>query len=307
MNKQRFTDASTLRKVRNIKVPLSSKKKNKNKNTKEEEQAKAKDDVDIAKRTTANIQQLLHEALDPTTDIDPEISIRGIEHFVYPTLQQEMIRQKKHAKAELLTFQRRKKPDPQGWRLARLSEANTQWAREVGIEKGMRYCMNQEMIYGEEECGISRDELERSKDELDNLRKTQITSSASCCASPSSVASSSVASSVVGVGSPGSVASGGASPGSPRRRKSLNQYDERRASRLADSLVGSRLDGLSGDVRLLMENVTLAYNQSHDDDEGEEGKSGDVDNGSSTSVSSALGGGEEEGGQQSAGVDTRED
>eukprot|EP00985_Skeletonema_marinoi_P011163 scaffold5293_cov97-Skeletonema_marinoi.AAC.1 len=42
----------------------------------------------------------------------------------------------------------------------------------------MRYCMNQEAIYGAGECGISKDELERSKDELDNLR--MLKSSASC-------------------------------------------------------------------------------------------------------------------------------
>lgn len=167
MNKQRFTDASKLRKERNIKVPPKDKNK--------DQQQTAKDDVDIAKRTP-DIDQLLQEAFDPSRDINDEISIRGIEHFVYPTLQQEMIRRKKHAKRELLNFQHSKRPDPR--RLARLSEQNTQWAREVAIEKGMRYCMNQEQIYGKEECGISRDELERSKDELDHLH--MLKESASC-------------------------------------------------------------------------------------------------------------------------------
>ena len=167
MNKQRFTDASKLRKQRNIKVPSKQDK----------EKAKACDDVDIAKRTS-DIQKLLEEAFDPERDIDEDISIRGIEHFVYPALQQEMIRRKKHAKREIVNFRKEKRPDPRGWRLARLSEVNTQWAREVAIEKGMRYCMNQEAIYGAGECGISKDELERSKDELDNLR--MLKSSASC-------------------------------------------------------------------------------------------------------------------------------
>mmetsp|Transcript_20362 Transcript_20362/g.31871 ORF Transcript_20362/g.31871 Transcript_20362/m.31871 type:complete len:358 (-) Transcript_20362:52-1125(-) len=168
MNKQRFTDASKLRKERNIKVPPKDKNKDK----------QAMDDVDIAKRHP-DIDQLLQEAFDPNRDIDEEVSIRGIEHFVYPTLQQEMIRRKKHAKRELINFQHSKRPDPRGWRLARQSEMNTQWAREVAIEKGMRYCMNQEAIYGAAGCGISRDELERSKDELDNLH--MLKSSASCC------------------------------------------------------------------------------------------------------------------------------
>jgi len=171
MNKQRFTDASQLRKERNIKVPPKGGDKSKQK------EQQAIDDVDIAKRHP-DIDQLLSEAFDPSRDINDEISIRGIEHFVYPTLQQEMIRRKKHAKRELLNFQLSKRPDPRGWRLARLSEQNTQWAREVAIEKGMRYCMNQERIYGAGECGISRDELERSRDELDNLH--MLKESASC-------------------------------------------------------------------------------------------------------------------------------
>jgi len=171
MNKQRFTDASKLRKQRNIKVPAKDDMENNN------SKAKACDDVDIAKRAS-DIDALLNEAFDAERDIDEEVSIRGIEHFVYPELQQEMIRRKKHAKREVLNFKKSKRPDPQGWRLARLSEANTQWARDVAIEKGMRYCMNQEAIYGTGNCGISKDELERSKDELDHLH--MLKSSASC-------------------------------------------------------------------------------------------------------------------------------
>ncbi|KAL7492257.1 hypothetical protein ACHAWT_002082 [Skeletonema menzelii] len=194
MNKQRFTDASQLRKERNIKVPpkkgdnsktntTSSTTTNSSSSSKptaatnNKTKTKACDDTDIISKQ-ADITQLLSEAFDPKRDLSEHISIRGIEHFVYPTLQQEMIQRKKHAKREVLQFQTSKRPDPQGWRLARLSEANTQWAREVAIEKGMRYCMNQEAIYGEEECGISKDELERSRDELDNLK--MIKSSASC-------------------------------------------------------------------------------------------------------------------------------
>lgn len=166
MNKQRFTDASKLRKQRNVKVPTK------------EEKEKALDDADIAKRAD-DIDKFLTEAFDPDLDIDEEVSIRGIEHFVYPQLQQEMIRRKKQAKREVINHQKsgKKRLDPTGYKLQKISEQYTQWAREVAIEKGMKYCMNQETIFGTEECGISKDELDRSKDELDQLH--QLKSSAS--------------------------------------------------------------------------------------------------------------------------------
>lgn len=218
MNKQRFTDASKLRKQRNIKVPSSKDKKGGDKENK-----KACDDVDISKRAS-DITTLLNEAFDAERDVDEQVSIRGIEHFVYPELQQEMIRRKKHAKREVLNFKKAKRPDPQGWRLAKLSEANTQWARDVAIEKGMRYCMNQEAIYGTDTCGISRDELERSKDELDNLH--MLKSSASC----------------VGVES-----------------SSNSVVLDRRNSRLTSSLAGSKEE--VSDITTLMSNVKMAYSE----------------------------------------------
>jgi len=133
MNKQRFTDASKLRKQRNIKLPSKKDK---------EKAKKACDDVDIAKRAT-DITQLLQEAFDPERDTDEQVSICGIEHFVYPALQKEMIQRKKQAQREVINFN---KPNPQGWRLARLSEANTKWARDVAVEKGKRYCVNHETM-----------------------------------------------------------------------------------------------------------------------------------------------------------------
>jgi hypothetical protein len=164
MNKQRFTDASELRNQRNVADP------------KDDDKHHALDDAYIAKRT-ADIDKLLSEAFNAETDVDEQVSIRGIEHFVYPQLQQEMIRRKKQAKREVINFKKSKRPDPQGWKLARLSEQYTQWAREVALEKGMKYCMNQEAIYGSQNCGISKDELERSKDELDNLHMLKTSAS----------------------------------------------------------------------------------------------------------------------------------
>lgn len=40
------------------------------------------------------------------------MSIPVIEHFVYPDLQQEMIRRKKEVQREVLEFVRSKQPDP---------------------------------------------------------------------------------------------------------------------------------------------------------------------------------------------------
>ncbi|KAK1737468.1 hypothetical protein QTG54_011754 [Skeletonema marinoi] len=162
MNKERFKEASKLRKQRNIKLPSRQEREDAAK-------GKACDDADIAKRTS-DLKKVIEEAFDPERDIDEELSIRGIEHFVYPALQQEMIRRKKQVQMEVLNCQKAK-------RLALLSESVTQWAREVAVEKGMRYCINQEAMYGTEECGISKAELARSKDELDELHMLKTSAS----------------------------------------------------------------------------------------------------------------------------------
>lgn len=121
MNKDRFKDAKKLRKERNI---------------------TSSTDIDITKRAS-EIERLMMEAFDAKLDKDDQVSICGIEHFVYPSLQQEMIRRKKHAKQEVFRFQKERRPDPHGLRLARLSEEYTQWARDVAAFKGRRYCMHQ--------------------------------------------------------------------------------------------------------------------------------------------------------------------
>ena len=162
MNKERFKEASKLRRQRNIKLPSRQEREDAAK-------GKACDDADIAKRTS-DLKKVIEEAFDPERDIDEESSIRGIEHFVYPALQQEMIRRKKQVQMEVLNCQKAK-------RLALLSESVTQWAREVAVEKGMRYCINQEAMYGTEECGISKAELARSKDELDELHMLKASAS----------------------------------------------------------------------------------------------------------------------------------
>jgi len=91
---------------------------------------------DLVKPSGTGIKDLLQQAF---THMDEDTSIRGIEHFVYPQLQQEMVRRKQLVQAEVLTYARSKEPDPQGWRLASQSRYYTQWASNVAKEKGAAY------------------------------------------------------------------------------------------------------------------------------------------------------------------------
>ena len=107
----------------------------------EEKTSATHDDLDITRRQKiVCIDSLLSLALnDP--DENPNASIRGIEHMVYPELQQEMIRKKKEVQDQVMSFVRSKRPDPQGWRLANHSRIHSQWARDVALEKGQAYTM----------------------------------------------------------------------------------------------------------------------------------------------------------------------
>ena len=95
------------------------------------------------------------------SDRDEEISIRGIEHFVYPVLQQEMIRRKKQVQREVLEFARSGRINPQGWRLAEHSRRLSQWARNVATEKAVKYCGNNT------ECDLEK----LSQDDLRQLNR----------------------------------------------------------------------------------------------------------------------------------------
>jgi hypothetical protein len=77
-----------------------------------------------------------------TPDDHDTTSIRGIEHFVYPELQQEMIRKKKEVQSQVMLLVTSKKPDPQGWRLANHFRMYSQWARDVALDKGRAYRMH---------------------------------------------------------------------------------------------------------------------------------------------------------------------
>ena len=134
MGSARFDDAATLRKERlldNTNTTLSG-----NPNT------ASQDDLDLQiKNKPKSISALLELALQDK-DENPHVSIRGVEHFVYPELQQEMIRKKKEVQAQVVNFVKSKKPDPQGWRLANHSRMYSQWARDVAVEKGRAYRMH---------------------------------------------------------------------------------------------------------------------------------------------------------------------
>lgn len=124
--------------------------------------------MDISKKSKdKDIAALLNIALDDP-DLDENVSIRGIEHFVYPDLQQEMIRRKKEQQREVLEFARSPRPDPQGWRLADHSRYFSLWARTVAVEKAMKYRVNNAAV--DPEGGtISKDELERMQRSGDEL------------------------------------------------------------------------------------------------------------------------------------------
>ncbi|KAL3783867.1 hypothetical protein ACHAWO_000562 [Cyclotella atomus] len=98
------------------------------------------DDLDMSRRRSILcIDTLLQTALQHSDDHPSDTSIRGIEHFVFPELQQEMIRKKKEVQSQVLSFCKSKCPDPQGWRLANHSRMYSRWARDVALEKGQAY------------------------------------------------------------------------------------------------------------------------------------------------------------------------
>lgn len=163
MGQSRFDDADILRKQRQLESTTQL--------TTAKEQAQ--DDVGTSIKSNEDlITDLLSQALTDK-DSDPNVSIRGIEHFVYPDLQQEMIRRKRQVQREVMEFVRSKRPDPQGWRLADHSRQYSEWARNVAIHKGMNYCLNN--AHTDPQYSCSKDELDRcrrSTDELDAHAKS---------------------------------------------------------------------------------------------------------------------------------------
>lgn len=127
-NQSRFDDASKLRRKHEALYAESG----------------AKDDIDAMnpKNTGDDLDTVLIKAYaDPDTDDD--MTIRGIEHFVYSLLQKEMIARKKQVQREVIDFANSKQKDPQGWRISETSKLHSQWARDVATERGFRYAEQQ--------------------------------------------------------------------------------------------------------------------------------------------------------------------
>lgn len=124
-NTVRFKDAQYLRKERDIKVA-------------------SRDDADGLTGRNRNefIGDSITHALDDK-DTDENVSVQGIEHFVWPVLQKEMVARKKELKRTVLEHSHNpqmKRLDPQGEKLAARTAEQSKWAREVAMERGMKYC-----------------------------------------------------------------------------------------------------------------------------------------------------------------------
>ena len=124
-NEVRFDEADVLRKERGIR-------------TKSRNDA---DDIEEEEDRNDFIGDALTHALDDDND-GHEISLRGIEHFVWPVLQKEMVTRKKALKKVVIEWRlpinRRK--DPQGLKLAEDAAKLSEWARDVAKERGIKYC-----------------------------------------------------------------------------------------------------------------------------------------------------------------------
>lgn len=124
-NDVRFDDADVLRKERGIRTASRN----------------DADDLTTSKRNVF-IGDKITNALDDVDD-SHEISVRGIEHFVFPVLQKEMVRRKKALKMVVIGYSKNpvaRKKDPQGIKLAEESESHSKWARDVATERGIKYC-----------------------------------------------------------------------------------------------------------------------------------------------------------------------
>jgi hypothetical protein len=124
-NETRWNEADVLRKQRGI-------------STSSRDDA---DKIEAGRELDIFIGDKITNALDDRDE--GEISVRGIEHFVWPVLQKEMIRRKKALKKVVIEQSHNKtlrKKDPQGLLLAEEVAFHSQWARDVATERGIKYC-----------------------------------------------------------------------------------------------------------------------------------------------------------------------
>eukprot|EP00956_Cyclotella_meneghiniana_P041133 scaffold215779_cov23-Cyclotella_meneghiniana.AAC.1 len=99
------------------------------------------DKIDDGREKEIYVGDTITHALD---DQDTgEVSVRGIEHFVWPVLQKEMITRKKELKKYVVEYcanKQRREMDPLGDKLAEEVIARSKWARNVAQERGIKYC-----------------------------------------------------------------------------------------------------------------------------------------------------------------------
>ena len=125
LKEQRFEEADVLRRERGI-------------DTSSRDDA---DKIEDGREKEIYVGDTITHALDDVDD--GAISVRGIEHFVWPVLQKEMITRKKELKRYVVEFSRdrqRRAQDPRGEALAKAVMEKSEWARNVASERGIKYC-----------------------------------------------------------------------------------------------------------------------------------------------------------------------
>ena len=147
MNNVRFDDASKLR------VKMLKKK------------SQSQDDSSLIRKSTATAggtNQLLSEIISDRDEWDANISLDGIEPFVFLELRDLMVKKKANVKKEIIDFVKANPMDPQGWRLASHSRFHTQWARNIAQEKAK--ALHDALIDENKEKKTDLEELKESQD-----------------------------------------------------------------------------------------------------------------------------------------------
>mmetsp|Transcript_22460 Transcript_22460/g.51555 ORF Transcript_22460/g.51555 Transcript_22460/m.51555 type:complete len:373 (-) Transcript_22460:132-1250(-) len=151
MNNLRFEDASKLRA----------------KMLKKESHSVAHDDSALTRRSAAgSTNQLLSDIINDRDEWDANISLDGIEPFVFLELKEEMVKKKAIVKKEIIDFLKANKSDPQGWRLASHSRFHTQWARGIAQDKARSL---HEALVDESKNLTKKTELEKLKESQEIL------------------------------------------------------------------------------------------------------------------------------------------
>lgn len=114
------------------------------------------------------------------------ISVRGIEHFVWPVLQKEMITRKKELKLFVVEYSKdkaRRAQDPNGEKLAAAVRERSQWARNVASERGIKYCQmkrggallkNTHAILGRRKLDVGRATMQKRDSLIKGMKRMSI-------------------------------------------------------------------------------------------------------------------------------------